>query len=66
MSQYAYLSTPDPEFSEVVSKLPASMLHPGPIDVASQRNRLNAIAVPQIMNALRPNLPLGELLLRYL
>ncbi|KAJ7710410.1 Alpha/Beta hydrolase protein [Mycena rosella] len=57
MSQYAHLSTPDPEFLELVSKLPGSIPAPGPIDVASQRQAMRAIVVPRIMETLRPDLP---------
>ncbi|KAJ7476453.1 Alpha/Beta hydrolase protein [Mycena latifolia] len=56
MSQYAQLSTPDPELLEILSKLPP--LEPsGPMDVEIQRNFMTNVAVPRIQEGHRPHLP---------
>ncbi|KAJ7110518.1 Alpha/Beta hydrolase protein [Mycena epipterygia] len=57
MSQYAHLSTPDPEFLDAWSKLPTAVTQPGPIEIATQRHYMTAVAVPQIKETLRPHLP---------
>ncbi|KAJ7710493.1 Alpha/Beta hydrolase protein [Mycena rosella] len=56
MSQYSHLSTPDPEFLEVASKLPPPATA-GPLDVASQRHLMTTMVVPRILQTFRPLLP---------
>lgn len=58
MSQYAHLSTPDPEFLELASKLPAAPQ--GPMTVASVRHLMHNMLVPQVLDTLRPQLPAGS------
>ncbi|KAJ6552732.1 Alpha/Beta hydrolase protein [Mycena capillaripes] len=57
MSEYAHLSTPDPEFTDLWAKLQALYPAPGTIDVASQRHAMKTIVTPNIMATLRPQLP---------
>jgi hypothetical protein len=66
MAEYAHLSTPDPEFSVLWSKLQAAYPPPGTITVASQRHAMTSIVNPKVMDNLRPHLPPGTHLLRAL
>ncbi|KAJ7800620.1 Alpha/Beta hydrolase protein [Mycena olivaceomarginata] len=60
MAEYAHLSTPDPEFSVLWSKLQAAYPPPGTITVASQRHAMTSIVNPKVMDNLRPHLPPGS------
>jgi hypothetical protein len=60
MAEHADLSTLDPEFADLWSKVQAFYPAPGTIDVASQREAMTSIVIPKIMATLRPQLPLGE------
>ncbi|KAJ7765123.1 Alpha/Beta hydrolase protein [Mycena olivaceomarginata] len=60
MAEYAHLSTPDPEFSILWSKLQAAYPPPGTITVASQRHAMTSIVNPKVMDNLRPHLPPGS------
>ncbi|KAJ6537143.1 Alpha/Beta hydrolase protein [Mycena capillaripes] len=55
MSQYAHLSTPDPEFKELIPNL--LVLAHGPMDIAAQREQVRTIVTPLIMETHRPHLP---------
>ncbi|KAJ7110493.1 Alpha/Beta hydrolase protein [Mycena epipterygia] len=57
MSQYAHLSTSDPEFLDAWSKLPMVVTQPAPIEISTQRHYMTAVAVPQIKETLEPHLP---------
>ncbi|KAJ7664676.1 Alpha/Beta hydrolase protein [Mycena polygramma] len=57
MSNYAHLSTPNPEFAEVWAKVQALYPPPGAIHVNSQRHAMDTIAVPKIMEFFEPKLP---------
>ncbi|KAJ7495056.1 Alpha/Beta hydrolase protein [Mycena latifolia] len=57
MSQYAHLSTPDPELLELLAKLPPPAKPAGPMDVMAQRHFMRTVFLPQLQDSVRADLP---------